>query len=58
MRQYSKAASDSVEAAMHKMKSGKLTSGRSGKKVTRRKQAITIGLSKTRKRGAKLPPRP
>lgn len=43
---------------MHKMKRGKLTSGKSGKKVRSRKQAIAIGLSEARRRGAKVPPRP
>ena len=41
---------------MHEMKAGKLRSGRSGKKVTNRKQAIAIGLSEARRSGAKLPP--
>jgi hypothetical protein len=40
---------------MHEMKRGKLSSGRSGKKVTSRKQAIAIGLSEARKKGAKAP---
>jgi len=40
---------------MHEMKRGKLRSGRSGKKVTKRKQAIAIGLSEARKAGAKVP---
>jgi len=44
-----------VERAMHEMKRGKLKSGRSGKKVTSRKQAIAIGLSEARKAGAKVP---
>ncbi len=42
---------------MHEMKQGKLRSGRSGKKVTDRKQAIAIGLSEARKAGAKVPKR-
>ncbi|HET9490888.1 MAG TPA: DUF6496 domain-containing protein [Methylomirabilota bacterium] len=42
---------------MHKAKRGKLTSGRSGKKVTSRKQAIAIGLSEARRKGAKVPAR-
>ena len=54
-RQYSPAAGKSVENEMHEMKRGKLTSGRSGKKVKSRKQAIAIGLSKARKAGAKVP---
>jgi len=55
MARYGKAAKDSVEEAMHKMKEGDLKSGRSGKKVTDRKQAIAIGLSEARKKGAKVP---
>jgi hypothetical protein len=42
---------------MHEMKKGRLKSGRSGKKVTSRKQAIAIGLSEARKKGAKVPPK-
>lgn len=55
---YGKAASDKVERAMHEMKRGELRSGGSGKKVTDRKQAIAIGLSEARERGAKVPPAP
>ena len=55
MAKYSKGAGKKVEDAMHEMKSGKLKSGRSGKKVTSRKQAIAIGLSEARERGAKVP---
>lgn len=54
MARYGKAASKSVEKAMHKAKRGKLRSG-SGQKVTSRKQAIAIGLSEARKKGAKVP---
>jgi hypothetical protein len=54
-RKYGKAAGKKVKRAMHEMKRGKLKSGRSGKKVTSRKQAIAIGLSEARKRGAKVP---
>jgi hypothetical protein len=54
-RRYGKAAGDKVEKAMHEMKHGQLKSGRSGKKVTSRKQAIAIGLSEARARGAKVP---
>ncbi|GGA70577.1 hypothetical protein GCM10011507_22670 [Edaphobacter acidisoli] len=54
-RKYSPAAGKSVEREMHEMKEGKLRSGRSGKKVTSRKQAIAIGLSEARKKGAKVP---
>ena len=55
MAKYSKGASDKVEKAMHEMKRGKLKSGRSGKKVKSREQAIAIGLSEARERGAKVP---
>lgn len=55
MARYGKKASDSVEKAMHKKKKGTLKSGRSSKKVTSRKQAIAIGLSEARKKGAKVP---
>ena len=54
-RRYSKKASSSVERAMKKRKKGTLRSGRSGRKVRSRKQAIAIGLSEARKRGAKVP---
>jgi hypothetical protein len=57
-RRYGKAAGNKVERAVSEMKRGKLRSGRSGKKVTSRKQAIAIGLSEARKRGAKVPPAP
>ena len=52
-RKYSKKASDDVERAMKKRKAGTLRSGRSGKKVTSRKQAIAIGLSEARAEGKK-----
>jgi hypothetical protein len=55
MAKYSKKAGDKVERAMHEKKKGTLKSGRSGKKVTSRKQAIAIGLSEARKEGAKAP---
>ena len=54
-RKYGAAASKKVGGAMHEMKRGKLRSGGSGKKVKSRKQAIAIGLSQARKRGAKVP---
>jgi len=54
-RKYSKSASKDVKSAMHKKKRGTLKSGRSGKKVTSRKQAIAIGLSDARKKGKKVP---
>ena len=53
-RKYSPSASKSVETEMHEMHEGKLRSG-SGKKVTSKKQAVAIGLSKARKSGAKVP---
>lgn len=55
MAKYGKKASDKVEKAMHERKKGTLKSGRSGKKVTSKKQAIAIGLSEARKEGAKVP---
>lgn len=55
MAKYSKTAQDKVEKTMHEMKEGQLKSGRSGKKVTNPKQAIAIGLSEARKKGAKVP---
>ena len=55
MATYGKKASDKVESAMHERKEGTLKSGRSGKKVTSRKQAIAIGLSEARQKGAKVP---
>jgi hypothetical protein len=55
MARYGKKASDKVEKAMHERKHGTLKSGRSGKKVTSRKQAIAIGLSEAREAGAKVP---
>jgi hypothetical protein len=55
MAKYSKTAQKKVGRAMHEKKKGTLTSGRSGKKVTSRKQAIAIGLSEARKAGAKVP---
>jgi hypothetical protein len=54
-RKYGKAASKRVESAMRRKKKGTLKSGRSGKKVKSRKQAIAIGLSEARKKGAKVP---
>lgn len=55
MATYGKKSSDEVKKAMHKKKKGTLKSGRSGRKVTSRKQAIAIGLSEARKKGAKVP---
>ncbi len=56
-RKYSKKAQESVETAMHKMKRGELKSGRSGKTVKTKEQAVAIGLSEARKEGAKVPPK-
>jgi hypothetical protein len=50
-----KTASRKVKRAMHEMKKGMLRSGRSGKRVKSRKQAIAIGLSEARKAGARIP---
>ena len=55
MAKYGKKASKKVERAMRERKKGTLKSGRSGKKVTSKKQAIAIGLSEARKEGAKVP---
>lgn len=57
MAKYSKSAGKTVEQAMHKKKRGKLKTG-TGRKVTSRKQAIAIGLSEARKKGAKVPKKP
>ena len=55
MAKYGRKAQQKVKRAMHERKRGKLRSGRSGKKVTSRKQAIAIGLSEARRAGAKVP---
>src|ERR687884_64511 len=55
MARYGKKAGKKVEKAMHERKRGRLKSGRSGKKVTSRKQAIAIALSEARKEGGKVP---
>ena len=55
MAKYSKKTGEKVEKVMREKKKGTLKSGRSGKKVTSRKQAIAIGLSEARKAGAKVP---
>jgi len=52
---YGRKAQKKVERAMHERKRGTLKSGRSGKRVTSRKQAIAIGLSEARKAGGKVP---
>ena len=57
-RRYGRKASQKVERAMHEMKRGQLESGRSGKRVTSRKQAIAIGLSEARRAGGKVPRAP
>ena len=56
MAKYGQKSKDKVEEALHEEKRGELKSGRSGKTVTSRKQAIAIGLSEARKEGAKVPP--
>jgi len=57
MPKYGKSAKKSVKSAMHRKKKGTLRSSKGGKggKVTSRKQAIAIGLSEARKKGAKVP---
>jgi hypothetical protein len=57
MAKYGKKAQSKVERAMHERKRGTLRSGRSGKKVTSRKQASALGLSEARRAGGKVPPR-
>jgi hypothetical protein len=54
-RKYGRKAAEKVGRAMREMKAGELTSGRSGKKVKSRKQAIAIGLSEARRSGGKVP---
>lgn len=54
-RKYSPSVGKDIEREMHEMKRGRLKSGRSGRKVTSRKQAIAIGLSEARKEGKKVP---
>jgi hypothetical protein len=55
MARYGRKAGQKVKRAMHERKHGTLKSGRSGKKVKSRKQAIAIGLSEARREGAKVP---
>lgn len=55
MTKYSPKAQESVKNAMHKMKKGTLESGKSHNKVTNPKQAVAIGLSEAREKGAKVP---
>ncbi len=57
MAGYGTKSQKSVEESMHEYKRGKLKSGKSGKPVKSKKQAIAIGLSKARKKGAKVPPK-
>ena len=57
MARYGRKAAQKVSKAMHERKRGTLRSGRSGKKVKSRKQAIAIGLSQARRAGAKVPRR-
>jgi hypothetical protein len=57
MARYGRKAQQKVKRAMHERKEGKLKSGRSGKKVKSRKQAIAIGLSQARRAGGKVPRR-
>jgi len=57
MAKYGKKAGQKVRRAVHEMKRGKLRSGRSGKRVKSRKQAIAIGLSEARRAGGKVPKR-
>jgi hypothetical protein len=56
-RKYGKSAQKTVASAMRRRKRGTLKSGGSGRTVKSRKQAIAIGLSEARKKGAKVPPR-
>jgi len=55
MARYGKSAQRSVKRAMHKRKKGSLKSGKSGRRVKSRKQAVAIGLSEARRKGAKVP---
>jgi len=55
MNKYGPKAQEKVHKTMEEMKEGKLKSGRSGKKVTSKKQAVAIGLSEARKAGGKVP---
>ena len=57
MAKESRSAAKDVKSAMHRRKKGALKSGRSGKKLTSKKQAIAIGLSEARRKGKKVPPR-
>jgi len=57
-RKYSRSTASDVKKEMHEYKRGKARSGRSGRKVKSRKQAIAIGLSKARKKGKRVPANP
>lgn len=57
-RKYSPSSGSDVEKEMHEYKRGEARSGRSGRKVKSRKQAIAIGLSKARRKGKRVPPNP
>ncbi len=58
MARYGKKAQETVKKTMEKFKKGELKSGKSGKRVKSRKQAVAIGLSEAREKGAKVPPVP
>lgn len=58
MAKYGEKAQEAVEEVMHEYKRGELKSGRNGRTVKSKKQAVAIGLSKARERGAKVPPPP
>ncbi len=58
MARYGKKAQETVRETMEKLEKGELRSGKSRKKVTSKKQAIAIGLSEARAKGAKVPPAP
>ena len=57
MAKYGRGAQKTVQSAMHRRKKGTLKSGRSGRTVKSRKQAIAIGLSEAREKGEKVPSR-
>jgi len=58
MGKYGKKAQETIKEVMEKFKKGELKSGKNGKKVTNRKQAVAIGLSEAREKGAKVPKPP
>ena len=58
MARYGKKARETIREVMGEFKEGELKSGKRGRKVTSRKQAVAIGLSEARKKGAKVPPPP